>query len=87
MLNRDRENEARRVSALKEVAVAAERAKEALRRRWLEEAAARRVAKEKVACLQLMRQVLPLSLAAALTELTEKSWTTPVAQQVRSCLR
>lgn len=81
-LNRQRADEAQRVLDLKQAVVLAEREKEELRRRRREEAAERRVAKEKVACLQLMRQVLPLSLERALEELIKKSWVTPTDHQV-----
>lgn len=72
---------------LKEAAVEAEREKEELRRRRREEATRRRVAKEKVACLQLVRQVLPLSLDRAFEELSAKSWVAPSIHQVRDHLR
>lgn len=86
-MNRQREEEARRIDALKEAAVALERQKAELRRRQREKAAARRVAKEKVACVQLMRQLLPLSLDAAMADLTKNSWVTPTAHQVRDPYR
>lgn len=81
-LTRQRAEEAQQVLELKEAAVEAEREKEELRRRRREEATRRRVAKEKVACLQLVRQVLPLSLDRAFEELSAKSWVTPSAHQV-----
>lgn len=82
VLNRQREDEARRVATLKEAAVTAEREKEELRKRRREEATARRLVKEKVACVQLMRQLLPLSLGAAIADLTKRSWQTPTVHQV-----
>lgn len=81
-LNRRREEEAQRVAALKEAAVAAEREKEELRKRQREEAAARRLVKEKVACVQLMKQLLPLSLEAAIADLAKRSWKTRTVHQV-----
>lgn len=81
-LIRQREEEARQVLEMKQAAVEAEREKEELRRRRREEAARRRVAREKVACLQLVRQVLPLSLERALAQLSQKSWVTPSIHQV-----
>lgn len=60
----------------------AEKKKEELRRRQREEANRRRLAKEKVACLQLVRQVLPLSLNRAFEQLSAKSWETQSVQQV-----
>lgn len=78
-----RADEERRISRLKEAAVVAEREKEELRQRRRADAMRRRLAKEKVACLQLMRQMLPLSLSRALEELSKDSWTTPTADQVR----
>lgn len=83
MLTRQRADEAQQVLELKQAAVEAEREKEELRRRRREEATRRRVAKEKVACLQLVRQVLPLSLDRAFEELSAKSWVTPTIHQVR----
>lgn len=53
------------------------------RRRQRSEATERWVAKHKVACLQLVRQVLPLSMERAFEELSSKSWTTPTVHQVR----
>lgn len=81
-LTRQRAQEAQQVLELEEAAVEAEREKEELRRRRREEATRRRVAKEKVACLQLVRQVLPLSLDRAFEELSAKSWVTPSIHQV-----
>lgn len=81
-LTRQRAEEAQQVLELKQAAVEAEREKEELRRWRREEATRRRVAKEKVACLQLVRQVLPLSLGRAFEELSAKSWVTPTTQQV-----
>lgn len=81
-LNRQRAEEARQMLELKQAAVEAEREKEELRRRRREEAARRRGAREKVACLQLVRQVLPLSLDRALRQLSENSWVTPSIHQV-----
>lgn len=81
-LTLQREEEARQVSELNQAAVEAEREKEELRRQKREEANRRRVVKEKVACSQLVRQVLPLSLGRAFDELSAKSWTTPSVQQV-----
>lgn len=82
-LTRQRQDEAQQVVELKQAAVKAEREKEELRRRRREEASRRRAAREKVACLQLVRQVLPLSLERALEELSAKSWVTPSVHQVR----
>lgn len=82
-LTRQRQEEAQQVSELKEAAVKAEQEKEELRRRRREEASRRRAAREKVACLQLVRQVLPLSLDRAFEDLSAKSWVTPGVHQVR----
>lgn len=82
-LNGEREEEAQRVSHLKEAAVLAERKMQDLRQQRREEAAERRVAREKVACLQLMRQLLPLSMERVFKDLSEASWTTPCVHQVR----
>lgn len=82
-LNRERADEARRVSELEKAAVLAEREKQELRRRQREAAAQRRVAKKKLACLQLVRQVFPLSLELAFAELESKFWTTPTVHQAR----
>eukprot|EP00752_Nemacystus_decipiens_P008145 g7284.t1 len=84
VLTRQRAEEARQVLELKQAAVEAEREKEELRRRRREEAARRRAAKEKVACLQLVRQVLPLSLDRAFEELSAKSWVTPSIHQIKA---
>ncbi|CAN0172984.1 unnamed protein product [Ectocarpus fasciculatus] len=78
-----RAEEAQQVLELKEAAVEAEKKKEELRRRQREEANRRRLAKEKVACLQLVRQVLPLSLDRAFEQLSAKSWETQSVQQVK----
>ncbi|CAN0197514.1 unnamed protein product [Scytosiphon promiscuus] len=83
-LTRQRQDEAQQVLELKQEAVKAEREKEELRRRRREEAARRRAAREKVACLQLVRQVLPLSLERAYEELSAKSWVTPSVHQVKA---
>eukprot|EP00903_Cladosiphon_okamuranus_P012161 g11408.t1 len=84
VLTRQRAEEAQQVLELKRAAVEAEREKEELRRRRREEATRRRVAKEKVACLQLVGQVLPLSLERAFEELSAKSWATPTIQQIKT---
>ena len=81
-LSRQRAEEAQQVLELKQAAVEAEREKADLRRRRREEATRRRAAKEKVACLQLVRQVLPLSLDRAFEELSARSWVTPTTHQV-----
>ncbi|CAM9580784.1 unnamed protein product [Hapterophycus canaliculatus] len=83
-LTRQRQEEAQQVSELKQAAVEAEREKEELRRRRRQEASRRRAAREKVACLQLVRQVLPLSLDRAFEELSAKSWVTPSVEQVKT---
>ncbi|CAB1109351.1 unnamed protein product [Ectocarpus sp. CCAP 1310/34] len=72
-----------KVLELKQAAVEAEKKKEELRRRQREEANHRRLAKEKVACLQLVRQVLPLSLDRAFEQLSAKSWQTQSVQQIK----
>ncbi|CAN0347752.1 unnamed protein product [Ectocarpus sp. 12 AP-2014] len=78
-----RAEEAQQVLELKQAAVEAEKKKEELRRRQREEANRRRLAKEKVACLQLVRQVLPLSLDRAFEQLSVKSWETQSVQQIK----
>lgn len=81
-LTHERAAEAKRVLELAEAAVLAEREKAELRRRRIEEAKERRVAKEKVACLQLVRQIFPFALEGACEELGRKSWTTQCVKQV-----
>ncbi|CAN0009863.1 unnamed protein product [Ectocarpus sp. 6 AP-2014] len=78
-----RAEEVQQVLELKQAAVEAEKKKEELRRRQREEANRRRLAKEKVACLQLVRQVLPLSLDRAFEQLSAKSWETQSVQQIK----